>query len=490
MAVGSTECFLCPELKTQKCLDCNIIHYCKLHQQHHKIGEGGSCSPIRLTGHGAEDRGLQAAWDIPKGSTILIHKPAVLGPCVRSSSVQCLSCFKILDTKYTCTKCLLPVCNKVCERGSLHIAECSILKKIRETLKNKNNGLKIYKENLDNVLSAITTIRLYSLKWRDPGTWDLVSMLINHQVSEILWTPIQEAINTVLVKDDRFDVCEMERVFGIQSTNGANVHLPPGFGRGLGVYPIFAFMNHSCRCNTESLESKTDHLLVVQAKFDIKAGEAITTSYLRPDQGTFARRQFLYNKWKFWCECHRCSDPSELGAFSAGILCNSNSCDGVLLPINPLEESSDWSCDLCQTISSWSQISDLLQQAVQIVEKCENNPDSLETILFELSKILFHRHFMFIQVETRLFQLQMERYKRGLLNLNRPVLDRLVQMGLHLLEQMELTDPGENSLKRSIIEKLVAFRVERACQDFKAGAVKKEYLQNLLVLRKNTMTNK
>ena len=126
-----------------------------------------------------------------------------------------------------------------------------------------------------------------------------------------------------MVQDPRLEENELKRVFGIQSTNGANVHLPPGFGRGLGLYPIFAFINHSCRsgkrsfdiftcslktrskakyliynlitfrniifatpmllliflmslfynylrCNTESLESRTDHLLVVQAKFDIK----------------------------------------------------------------------------------------------------------------------------------------------------------------------------------------------------------------------------
>ena len=53
-----------------------------------------------------------------------------------------------------------------CFRGSQHLPECNILRKVRDSLKKKLNGQKIYKQNLDKVLSAVTTIRLYSLKWR------------------------------------------------------------------------------------------------------------------------------------------------------------------------------------------------------------------------------------------------------------------------------------------------------------------------------------
>ena len=47
-------------------------------------------------------------------------------------------------------------------------------------------------------------------------------------------------------------------------------------------------------------------------------GEEITTCYLKPDQATFARRQFLHEKWNFWCACQRCASPSELGSFCGG----------------------------------------------------------------------------------------------------------------------------------------------------------------------------
>ena len=50
----------------------------------------------------------------------------------------------------------------------------------------------------------------------------------------------------------------------------------------------------------------------------LQAGEEVTTCYLKPEQATFARRQFLFSKWNFWCTCHRCADPSELGAFCGG----------------------------------------------------------------------------------------------------------------------------------------------------------------------------
>ena len=47
-------------------------------------------------------------------------------------------------------------------------------------------------------------------------------------------------------QDPRIEEQDLKLVFGIQSTNGALLHFPPGYGRALGVFPIQAFLNHSC----------------------------------------------------------------------------------------------------------------------------------------------------------------------------------------------------------------------------------------------------
>ena len=56
----------------------------------------------------------------------------------------------------------------------------------------------------------------------------------------------------------------------------------------------------------------------INARFAIKKGEELTTSYIQPTQATIARRQFLFHTWHFWCSCLRCRDPTEGGANLAG----------------------------------------------------------------------------------------------------------------------------------------------------------------------------
>ncbi len=57
---------------------------------------------------------------------------------------------------------------------------------------------------------------------------------------------------------------------------------------------------------------------IYSISFPGQAGEEITTSYLKPNQATFIRRHLLFEKWRFWCLCNRCADPSELGSNLGG----------------------------------------------------------------------------------------------------------------------------------------------------------------------------
>ena len=61
----------------------------------------------------------------------------------------------------------------------------------------------------------------------------------------------------------------------------------------------------------------------IHARWDIAAGEEITTSYLRPTKDTQTRRQLLAHSWHFWCTCPRCRDREEGGARLASIVCPS-----------------------------------------------------------------------------------------------------------------------------------------------------------------------
>jgi len=491
---GGTEqdrCFLCPDLDTTTwCTDCRSLPFCPDHQQFHKIGPGGSCCCVRYEDRGAAGRGLMATRDYAPGEVIFQIQPAASGPCVRTEP-QCVSCCKLLHSRSACSRCLLPVCNKQCERSLNHQPECQVLSRIRTGMKGEGSR---YKEQIPNLTSAVMTIRLYSLKWRNAGIWKLVSMLMDHdEVPAQLWAPLQQAFNTVLSQDSRFIETEWRRVFGIQSTNGANLHLPATHGRAFGLYPVFALLNHSCMCNTETLESRSDHTVYLKARFHIKAGEEVTTCYLKPEQATFARRQFLFSKWNFWCTCHRCADPSELGAFCGAVICERSGCGGYLLPESPLVEESPWYCNICAASAPWSHATAIMQQALQVVEEAGAGVEHLEHVLHQLHEILHPRHYMLVQIEIRLAFVYLESLREPReTRPSRPLLDRIIQITENILIFLDKTNPGSSQLRRIVEEANSSLKLERACQDYKCGSITREKVQKLLLLKQARMcsTNK
>ena len=54
-------------------------------------------------------------------------------------------------------------------------------------------------------------------------------------------------------EDERITEADLRLAVGVQTTNGASLHFPPGLGLGLGVgvFPGQAFLNHSCRWRGE-----------------------------------------------------------------------------------------------------------------------------------------------------------------------------------------------------------------------------------------------
>ena len=119
------------------------------------------------------------------------------------------------------------------------------------------------------------------------------------------------------------------------------------------------------RCNTVSQDYPQEGLVRIRARFNIPAGEEITTSYIRPTQDTQARRQLLAHTWHFWCHCHRCRDNTEGGTFLSAILCNICGV-GPMLPQHPLDTDSSWTCERCQASITHEEQEALLQRSLQV----------------------------------------------------------------------------------------------------------------------------
>ena len=63
----------------------------------------------------------------------------------------------------------------------------------------------------------------------------------------------------------------------------------------------------------KQINTKTDPQITVRAGRDISAGEHLSTMYTHSMWGTHCRRDHLYQTKRFWCQCKRCTDPTELG---------------------------------------------------------------------------------------------------------------------------------------------------------------------------------
>ena len=74
---------------------------------------------------------------------------------------------------YRCSQCTWPLCNPTCETG-LHARECQLFQ-INSTKFNTDN----YKVN-NSAYNAIMVLRVLWMKEHDPGTWEKINMLMDH----------------------------------------------------------------------------------------------------------------------------------------------------------------------------------------------------------------------------------------------------------------------------------------------------------------------
>ena len=329
---------------------------------------------------------MVATRKVKKGELIFSERPAVVGPYSRSVP-QCLQCFRMFGRgdleDYRCTGCGYPMCGVECSQGNYHTEECQILARAAVNITDL--------ESLDTNYSAITVLRLLLLLERereaealggnvggDEGEGEdyllcLAETLLHHNEERRLAQPEVWQFEEELMVHFLQETCQLAGRFSSQEIHAANgrimmnatsLELPEeGFGRGAGLFPVYAMMNTSCRNNTKS-RVMPDHRVEIRAKTRIRPGEEITNEYLRPETSTLLRRPLINTKWFFHCSCPRCRDPTEFGedywhhelllhcllagSHYGSLLCSARRCGGTLLSTDSLDNESDWRCESCE----------------------------------------------------------------------------------------------------------------------------------------------
>ncbi|GBP31165.1 SET domain-containing protein SmydA-8, isoform B [Eumeta japonica] len=283
-------------------------------------------------------RGVYATRRISKGALIFINAPLLVGPRPNTAEESfCAMCFTISDACFRCDVCGLNLCSESCRSYDTHVRECKFL---------QANWIPKLELNTARKLLPFAVIYLRSLRLSEENI-SLLSMLQKSKQRDDS-VELKKLIEAYEIPNEQIDY--MKYVYSILKVNSFRVS-GNDIGNKVqlrGLYPASSFLNHSCVPNTRNVFAG-DYTMAVYAAVDIAPGEEILTCYTGLLLGTPSRRHHLFVTKGFWCTCRRCGDTTENGTRLSAINCLDKYCAGVLLPVSPLDHTSHWSCDKCET---------------------------------------------------------------------------------------------------------------------------------------------
>lgn len=245
----------------------------------------------------------------------------------------------------------------------------------------------------------------------------------------------------------------IHRICGIIDTNALEIRLLSGAELNA-LYYNTCLIEHSCVPNTKhTFKVNTDdkkllYKITVKVVIPISRTGHISTMYSHALWGTQARRQHLKDTKYFLCKCQRCSDPTELGTYLSAMKCigdDNNSCDGIHLPEDPLDEETDWACNKCPVKVNNSQVNMLISQMqdeVDNVQMMGGSVTMLENLLCRLSTFLHTNHYHLYSIKHSLVQL----YGRQPSYMSEETLDKKINMCRDLMQITKTLDPGNARL--------------------------------------------
>lgn len=285
-----------------------------------------------------EGRGIFAVRDLDIGELIFVDYPLIMGARTTvKAPAGCIHCYRTDKILKPCTKgCGLPVCSSDCENSPTHILECKLITSWKTT---------DLTETLNCQSFAKCLAPLRALLLSESSKEFLLSLAIHN-------SPRHGAELRYIKKFFQVSKAEeflMNRACCALDANAYEMLLTTTAETNAdlrGLFPVAALMNHSCVPN---IRTDFDALgrMYVRASVFIPAESEICTSYTNLLWATPARRNHLMNTKHFLCQCIRCSDRTEFGTFLTALKCLNRSCNGVQLPVSPLDFSSHWRCGVC-----------------------------------------------------------------------------------------------------------------------------------------------
>lgn len=338
-------------------------------------------------------RGLFASQTIKKGTLIFKNKPLVVAARAdRAGDTYCTVCYQNSDSCYTCEQCSLKICCEECKKSLDHVVECNFI--------TNNWKLKPGSDGNSEVLAQMQIyLRFLLLSEEHKALLSLLqSCTIEKKCEEldILCTKYE------IPEDQKSFIKFVHSIIKINSfriaNNPHNRKIPLR-----GLFPLSAFLNHSCIPNTRNVFN-SNYTMAVYATRDIEVGEEILTCYTGLLLCTPARRYQLYKTKHFWCKCERCKDTTEMGTKLSALRCFNKECVGILLPMSPLDPRVEWCCDNCASRTSPDEIRTIQSILGSLVGSLSlDDQFRLEAAILErLANFIPYSNHIFIDLRLRL----------------------------------------------------------------------------------------
>ncbi|XP_001352921.3 SET domain-containing protein SmydA-8 [Drosophila pseudoobscura] len=477
MSSSLTSCALCQAKASQLCAACRSVVYCsREHQKEHwKQGHKRECKCYEVATNETLGRHLRATRDVKIGEEILREAPLLLGPKVASAPI-CLGCHRNLlapqkqrGNYYKCSSCSWPLCGRECEESPHHRAECQLMS--GSNFQSKINYTPGEDERKESAYCVIMLLRCMQLKASDPEGFARLSALEDH-LEERLATPLYQVlranlitfIKTILGMRDWSEV-DILRIAAILDTNTFELRQPRERRKVRALFPGAAMISHDCAPNMRH-RFDDDMNIIFLAKRPIAKGEILSISYTQPLRSTIQRRLHLRQAKCFDCACARCQDPTELGTFAGAQTCVKCKA-GKIISVNPLQNTANWKCQLCNLKRSAKEVllSDAkLQQEIEALDK--TTPVDFEDFIYRHRVELHETNTHVLQAKYALTQLYGNAPGFTMDELSEESLSRKVDLCEELLKLANIFDGGWSIFRGNLLidleEALVAqaLRVE------------------------------
>lgn len=259
----------------------------------------------------------------------------------------------------------------------------------------------------------------------------------------------------------------IHRVCGIIEVNALNINLEHGQEISA-LYPTACLLEHSCVPNCMfTFDFRKQFRISMIAGRDIKKGEHLSIMYTHMLWGTQMRHDHLMTNKYFVCKCERCKDPTELGTYLSALKCIGDemvTCTGRMLPIDPHDPETEWTCSECPMRLENDKISFLLSNIEEEVDGLLLNKDTtvaeVETLMEKLRQFLHPNHYHLFALKHSLVQLYGSKPGFETSKLPESQLLRKIDMCQELLDLVDVIDP--HAIRLSLYIGIILYEMHSA----------------------------